>query len=154
MSTENSKLKFLNRKELIEIIYQLKKNELLLQRENERLQKQLADKRIRVEEAGSVADASLALSDVFRTAQTAADAYLAEIAQRRRDIERDYTALMQYAQKQAEAILRDAAAQKKQMQSPPARPADGYAAVREKLTRRDAPESPTGERNHGSSENA
>lgn len=136
MSTEKNKLKFLSRKELIEIIYQLKKNELALQRENETLRKQLEDKRIQVTEAGSVADAAMALSGVFASAQTAADQYLAEIEQRRRDIERDYTALMQYARKKADAMLREAAAQRSRM-NPPAASSPGYGAVREKLARRE-----------------
>lgn len=98
-------LKYLNRRDLIEIIYQLKKSEQELQAENEHLRKQLEIKRITLSKAGSVADAALALTDVFSTAQSAADVYLAEIEQRRKDIERDYNLIINDARKKSEDII-------------------------------------------------
>ena len=60
----SKELKKLSRRELVDIIYQMKKNEQQLQEEVAALQEALQDKRIRIEEAGSVADAALSISDV------------------------------------------------------------------------------------------
>lgn len=105
-------LKNLNRGELIEIIYQLKKSEQELQLENESLRKQLEMKRVAVSEAGSLAEAALALTDIFSNAQAAADIYLSEIAQRRNEIEQDCSGIVSEAQKKADDILRDAVIQR------------------------------------------
>lgn len=105
-------LKFLNRRELIEIIYRLKKSEEELQTENEHLRKQLETKRIKLSQAGSIADASLALTDIFSTAQATADVYLEEIEQRRTDIERDYNLLIDDARKKSEEIIDKAVQQR------------------------------------------
>ena len=58
-------LKSLKRSELIEIIYQLKKSEQELQKENEALRKSLESKRISLANAGSIADAALALTAAY-----------------------------------------------------------------------------------------
>lgn len=105
-------LRFLNRKELIDVIYQLKKNEQSLQAENEELKRQLKQRRITSDNAGSIAEAALALSGVFAAAQDAADQYLAEVAQRRRDIEADYSALIRQGQARVSAMLREAETQR------------------------------------------
>lgn len=105
-------LKHLNRKELIEIIYRLKKSEQELQAENEQLRKQLEGKRITLSKAGSVADAAMALTDVFSTAQAAADVYLDEIEQRRKEIKRDYKLLINDAHSKSEDMIRQAAEQR------------------------------------------
>ena len=77
----SKELKRLSRRELVDIIYQLKKNEQQLREEVDSLQEALQDKRIRLSTAGSIADAALSISNVFSSAQTAADLYLQEIAQ-------------------------------------------------------------------------
>lgn len=69
-------IKKLGRSELIEIIYQLKKSEQELQTQVETLQSQLLDRELKVEKADSIAEAALLLSDVFSSAQAAADTYL------------------------------------------------------------------------------
>ena len=105
-------LKHLNRRELVDVIYQLKKSEQILQTENEQLRRQLEEKRIALTEAGSVAEAALALEKVFSTAQDAADVYLAEIEQRRKDIERDYHLLIDAARKKSDSIIQQATEQR------------------------------------------
>lgn len=69
----------LRRDELIEIIFQLQENEDKLKEENRRLRLRLKDHRIRIQKAGSIAEAALDLNGVFEAAQKAADAYLEEI---------------------------------------------------------------------------
>ena len=99
-------LKLLNRSELIEIIYQLKKSEQELQKENEALRKSLESKRISLANAGSIADAALALTDIFTTAQASADVYLAEIVQRKAELESDYNLIIDEANSKADEIVR------------------------------------------------
>ena len=77
----NKELKRLSRRELVDIIYQLKKNEQAMQEEIESLKTALQDKRIRISSAGSIADAAMSMTDVFSAAQMSADLYLREIAQ-------------------------------------------------------------------------
>lgn len=105
-------LKSLNRSELIEIIYQLKKSEQELQKENETLRKMLDSKRITLSNAGSIADAALALTNIFTTAQESADIYLEEIKQRKAEIERDYTLIIDDANNKADEIVKKAAEQR------------------------------------------
>lgn len=72
-------LRRMSRTELIEIIYALKQHEEELERENEALQIKLADRTMRLEHAGSIAEAALSLNRVFEAAQAAADTYLESV---------------------------------------------------------------------------
>ena len=74
-------LKKLSRRELVDIIYQMKKNEQQMQEEIAALQEALQEKRIRISEAGSIAEAAVSIANVFHSAQVAADLYLQEISQ-------------------------------------------------------------------------
>lgn len=98
----------LRRSELIEIIYQLKKSEQELQTQVETLQSQLLDRKLKVEKAGSIAEAALLLSDVFSSAQSAADAYVAEIKRRHASVEAECSRIISETKKEAEAILQEA----------------------------------------------
>lgn len=69
-------LKHMTRAELIEIIYQYKKETQILSDENQRLSRELDDRRIKIGTAGSIAQAALSLNSVFEAAQAAADQYL------------------------------------------------------------------------------
>lgn len=69
----------LRRKDLIEIIYQYQCREEHLIQENEALHKKLQERQTKIQNAGSIAEASLCLSGVFEAAQKAADQYLMEI---------------------------------------------------------------------------
>lgn len=108
-------LKSLKRSELIEIIYQLKKSEQELQKENEALRKSLESKRISLANAGSIADAALALTDIFTTAQESADVYLAEIVQRKAELKRDYDLIIDEANSKADEIVRKANEQREKI---------------------------------------
>ena len=63
----------LSREELVEIIYELQRSESALREENDQLRAKLADRSLKMEKAGSLAEASLALNGVFEAAQAAAD---------------------------------------------------------------------------------
>ena len=91
----SKELKKLSRRELVDIIYQMKKNEQQLQEEVVALQEALQEKRIRIEEAGSVADAALSITDVLGAAQKTADLYLHEIACMKADTEKECARMLE-----------------------------------------------------------
>lgn len=70
----DQELKKLNRAELLKFL-------LEESRENEQLRRQLADRKIEIEKAGSIAEASLQLNGVFQAAQAACEQYTANIKQ-------------------------------------------------------------------------
>ena len=75
----DKEFKRLSRSQLIEIIYQLQINLEELTAANEQLKQELADKRIRLDKTGNIAEAALEIHNVLRNAQDAADHYLEEI---------------------------------------------------------------------------
>ncbi len=104
----DKELKRLSRGELLEmLIAQASENEKLKQ-ELEDAQAALQDRSIAIDNAGSIAEASLQLSGVFEAAQNAAEQYLANI-QRMND-QQDLIAqkLQGDARKKAAAIVADA----------------------------------------------
>lgn len=79
MATTENDIKKLGRAELLELlIKQTSENEQLRKRLDE-AEAQLAKKRIIMESCGSIAEASLQLSDIFNTAQAAADEYIESV---------------------------------------------------------------------------
>lgn len=95
-------IKKLSRTELLEmLIEQTKENEALiahkeeLERQIKALQQELNDRKIAIENAGSIAEASLQLNGVFEAAQAAADEYLQHV--------REQSALQQDYAERAEA---------------------------------------------------
>ena len=94
-------LRRLSRTDLLELL-------VAQRRENEQLrvildqtQAQLADRTIKIDNAGSIAEASLQLGGVFEAAQDAADLYLDAAKERAREIEEE-------AMQRAEIIIREA----------------------------------------------
>lgn len=75
----DKEFKHLGRSELIEIIYELKKEEERLKSELEKANAQLNERNIKIETAGSIAEAALGLNMIFENAQKAADDYLNQI---------------------------------------------------------------------------
>ena len=107
----SKELKKLSRRELVDIIYQMKKNERQMQEEIAALQESLQDKRIRVSVAGSIAEAAADITQVFSTAQMTADLYLHEIACMKSDTEQECAKMLEDARKQVQDILADGAKQ-------------------------------------------
>lgn len=104
----NKELKKLSRRELVDIIYQLKKNEQEMQEELETLKNELRDKRIRVSVAGSIADAAADVTKLLSVAQETADVYLYEIASMKVDAEFECEKMLKEAKKEADRILAEA----------------------------------------------
>lgn len=94
MHKNEKDLRHIKRSELLEIIYRYQQNEKTLREENEALKAALADRSIKISNAGSLAQAALMLNGVFEAAQAAADQYLEQVRE-----------LLDRAEKQAEAAL-------------------------------------------------
>lgn len=84
--TEFRKLK---RLELVDIIYKLQEGLEAQKKETEELKKKLADRELKMEKAGSIAQAAVALNELMETAQRTADQYLISVrgAVRREELE-------------------------------------------------------------------
>ena len=113
----SKELKNLSRRELVDIIYQMKKNEQQMQGEIAALQEQLQDKRIRLSEAGSISEAAVSVSNVFSAAQTAADLYLQEIACMKEDAAKECAQMINEANKTVERIFAKAKEQYTELSS-------------------------------------
>ena len=106
----NKELKRLGRKELVDIIYQMKKNEEELLEKVAHLEAALENQRLELTSAGSIADAAVGVTRLFSTAQATADLYLQEIKNLKRDTAEACEHILDEARQQAEAILAEAAA--------------------------------------------
>ena len=104
----DKEVKRLSRSQLFEIIYQLQTREEELTDENRRLEEELRSKRIRMENAGNIAEAALALNGVFQSAQNAAAQYLSEIQIVRETAEKERQQIILAAQEEARRIIQKA----------------------------------------------
>lgn len=102
----------LSRAQLIDIIYQFQVKLEELTVENERLSSALADRRIRISEAGNLAEAALAIHNVMQSAQDAAALYLEEVRIMREETREECQRLLESAKVEAETILAQARAGK------------------------------------------
>ena len=100
-------LRQMHRAELIEIIYALKQGEDQLKAQNAALTAQLQDRQLRLEKAGSIAQAALELNNVFAAAQAAADDYLHSVQASLADTDAAANTLSQ-ARSEARRILEQA----------------------------------------------
>ena len=103
--------KRLTRAQLMDIIYQLQLQVDALEGEKLQLQKALDDKRLRMDNAGNIAEAALEISECFRSAQDAADQYLDEIRQLREETQQQKEQILEEARQQQEKILEEARAE-------------------------------------------
>lgn len=103
--------KNLKRPELVEIIYQLQKNLEQEQKEKEELQRQLEDKHLRIEKAGSIAEAVLEINQLVEVAQRTADQYLEEVRLSQETSRIEAKSRLEAAEKEAEKIRSEARAE-------------------------------------------
>ena len=101
----NKELKKLSRRELMDIIYQMKKNEQQMQDELTAIQESLRDKRMRLFVAGSIAEAATTITGIFETAQKTADLYLHEIECLRHDADRVCEKMVADAEQKVKDIM-------------------------------------------------
>lgn len=112
-------LKKLSREDLVEILLDLSRENDQLRAELAQARKELQDRAIKIENAGTLAEAVLAVNGVFEAAQAAADQYLEAVRwqerqceQMERDARRKCEMMLAVAKKQAGAYLREAAEKK------------------------------------------
>ena len=82
-------LKRLGRKELLEMLLDLSKENEQLRERNSRLEEQLQERMLTIAMSGSIAEAALQLNDVFKAAQDACDQYIYNVRLRCEQIEED-----------------------------------------------------------------
>lgn len=104
----DKEFKRLSRAQLIDIIYQLQLQVDELEERNKTLETALEDKRLRIENAGNIAEAALVVNDCFRSAQNAADQYLAEIKAMYDEVDLQRQKMIADAQAEAEQIVANA----------------------------------------------
>ena len=75
----DKQLQKLSRRQLLEILVEQGRKIEQLEAQLERANSRLADRAIKIENAGSIAQAAMALTDIFEKAQQAADLYLKNI---------------------------------------------------------------------------
>ena len=97
--------KRLSRAQLIEIIYQLQLQIDKLSEQTQELESELADKRLRLQSAGNIAEAALEINNCFRSAQNAAEQYLNEIKAIREETEAERQRILSEARAEAAAII-------------------------------------------------
>lgn len=98
-------LKRLSRRELVEIIYQLKKNEQEMQEKLDAMQQEIEDKRIKISNAGSIADAATSITELFNISQTTADIYLQEIVAMKEETKKECEQMIAEANQKVDNIL-------------------------------------------------
>ena len=112
----NNEVKRLNRAELLELLLAERKRNEALEQECQRLKEQLADRELRVERAGSLAEAAISVNAVLEAADAAAAQYLENLQHRSEEVERlskallertrvDCHQMLQMAKREAEVIL-------------------------------------------------
>jgi len=72
-------LRRMSRMELLELLLEIDRENELLREENAQLTEKLNARQLKLAQAGSLAEAALALNQVFEAAQAAADLYLENI---------------------------------------------------------------------------
>ena len=101
----DKEFKRLSRAQLIDIIYQLQLQIDKLNEEKQELASELADKRLRLSNAGNIAEAALEINNCFRGAQNAAEQYLNEIKAIREETEAERQRILTEARAKAAAII-------------------------------------------------
>ena len=104
----DKEFKRLNRAQLIDIIYQLQLQLDSLTEQNKNLEAALEDRRLRISNAGNLAEAALEINDCFRSAQNAAEQYINEIEAIREETIQSREQILAAARAEAAQIIADA----------------------------------------------
>lgn len=92
----------LKRSDLISIIYEYQKREDEFTEQIESLKSELENKNLKIEKAGSIADAVVGLNNIFETAQKTADEYLEQVRLANEDTEKKAAEIIKNAEAEAE----------------------------------------------------
>ena len=95
----------LTREDLLDIIYELQRRTQQLEQENETIRKQLSDRTVKLENAGSIAEAAQAAADQYLAQVHAANEQSQQLADRIvADAQRKANAIVQQVQQEADRI--------------------------------------------------
>ncbi len=108
-------LKKMTRSELLEILIAQAEENKALKIRLQRAEKQLEERKIAIESAGSIAEAALKLNGVFEAAEAAAKQYLENIEFLNERAESIYRSEEEDARKKADSIIADALKYQKQI---------------------------------------
>ena len=111
----DKEFKRLSRAQLIDIIYQFQLQVDKLTEENQKLERELADKRLRLNNAGSIADAAIEINNCFSNAQNAAEQYLNEIKVSQEATDAERRRILAQAQADASVIMSGAKDKRKDL---------------------------------------
>ncbi len=100
----DKELRHLSRAELIDIIYELQKQNDKKDVQMQKLRAALEERTLRISKAGSIAEAAISVNGVFEAAQAAADQYLASVKVATANMERT----LAEAEEKRQKILSDA----------------------------------------------
>ena len=101
----DEELRKLKRGDLLELLVAQSRETEELREKLQTAEQELASRRIRLNEAGSIANAALDLNGVFAAAQAAADQYLESIRLQSQDTESHCAQLVAEAQEKADRLL-------------------------------------------------
>lgn len=85
----DKEMRKLNRKELLELLVTYMEENEALKKELDEVKKELKDQKIKIDKAGSLAEASLQLSGIFEAADEAAKKYIQAVQERCNAIEEE-----------------------------------------------------------------
>lgn len=112
----NVELKRLSRRELLEMLIEQGKENDRLKEELRQATEKLQSRKIIFENAGSLAEAAMAINDVFAAADAAAAQYLENIKRRTEEVQQeDYDRIISAAEEKAAAIVADAEAREREV---------------------------------------
>lgn len=106
----NEELRKLKRGDLLELLVAQAKETEALQKRLDEVEAELENRQIRLDEAGSIAQAALQINGVFEAAQAAADQYLESVREQNRDVEALCARREKEAQEKADRMIADAEA--------------------------------------------
>lgn len=104
----DKELKHLNRGELLQMLIEQMDENKALQERLEQAESQLKDRRIMIEKAGTLAEASLALNGVFQAAEEASRQYLENIQRMSSEQDAVCQAMERQAEEKAEKMIEEA----------------------------------------------
>lgn len=100
----DKEMKKLSRAELLELLLVQTRESERLQKRLERAEAELAERRLKIQEAGNLAQAVLEINGVMETAQKAAQQYLDNIAHMEEETRQRCEQMLEDARKEAEQI--------------------------------------------------
>ena len=103
----DKQLRSLSKMHMLSLLHEQESEVERLVAENNELQERLNDRRLKIEQAGSLADASVVLTGILQAAQDAADMYLENVRLMEPDMKQDIGNVSAVAEDAMSAILKD-----------------------------------------------